>query len=39
MPGADDDADSFCDRVHRRMARELRELDAGTIWEIKPTKT
>jgi 1-acyl-sn-glycerol-3-phosphate acyltransferase len=35
MPRADDDADALCDRVHRRMARELKQLDAGTIWEIK----
>jgi len=31
----DDDADALCDRVHRRMAQELKQLDAGTIWEIK----
>ena len=39
LPGADDDADSLCERVHRRMAQELKLLDAGTIWEIKPPKT
>jgi len=38
MPRPDDDADSLCDRVHRRMAQELKQLDAGTIWEIKPPK-
>ena len=35
IPGRDDDAAALCDRVHRRMARELKQLDAGTIWEIK----
>ena len=38
MPRPDDDAGLLCDRVHRRMAQELRQLDAGTIWEIKPQK-
>jgi len=28
-------ADALCDRVHRRMAQKLKQLDAGTIWEIK----
>ena len=32
-PRPDDDADSLCDRVHRRMAQELERLDAGTVWE------
>ena len=32
-PRPDDDADSLCDRVHRRMAQELKILDAGTVWE------
>jgi 1-acyl-sn-glycerol-3-phosphate acyltransferase len=36
VPRPDDDADALCDRVHRRMATELKQLDAGTIWEIKP---
>jgi 1-acyl-sn-glycerol-3-phosphate acyltransferase len=36
LPRADDDAGSLCERVHRRMARELKQLDTGTIWEIKP---
>jgi 1-acyl-sn-glycerol-3-phosphate acyltransferase len=35
QPRADDDADALCDRVHRRLARELKQLDAGTVWEIK----
>ena len=35
IPRPDDDADALCDRVHRRMARELKQLDAGTIWENK----
>jgi 1-acyl-sn-glycerol-3-phosphate acyltransferase len=35
IPRPDDDAGALCDRVHRRMAQELRTLDAGTIWEIK----
>jgi 1-acyl-sn-glycerol-3-phosphate acyltransferase len=39
LPGADDDADSLCERVHRRMAQELKQLDVGTIWEIKPPKS
>jgi len=30
---SDDGADSLCDRVHRRMARELKALDAGTCWD------
>jgi 1-acyl-sn-glycerol-3-phosphate acyltransferase len=29
----DDTAESLCDRVYRRMARELKTLDAGTVWE------
>jgi 1-acyl-sn-glycerol-3-phosphate acyltransferase len=35
-PRPDDDASSLCDHVHRRMAQELKQLDAGTVWEIKP---
>jgi 1-acyl-sn-glycerol-3-phosphate acyltransferase len=35
IPRLNDDADALCDRVHRRMAQELKPLDAGTIWEIK----
>jgi 1-acyl-sn-glycerol-3-phosphate acyltransferase len=35
IPGRDDDAGALCDRVHRRMAQELKQLDADTIWEIK----
>jgi 1-acyl-sn-glycerol-3-phosphate acyltransferase len=34
-PRPDDDADALCDRVHRRMAQELKQLDAGTIWETR----
>jgi 1-acyl-sn-glycerol-3-phosphate acyltransferase len=34
-PYPDDDADRLCDRVYRRMAQALNQLDAGTIWEIK----
>jgi 1-acyl-sn-glycerol-3-phosphate acyltransferase len=33
FPRADDSAESLCDRVHRRMASELKALDAGTVWE------
>lgn len=29
----DDSADALADRVCRRMARELKELDKGTVWE------
>ena len=29
----EDTAESLCDRVYRRMARELKTLDAGTVWE------
>ena len=29
----DDSADALADRVYRRMARELKELDKGTMWE------
>jgi len=32
-PRPDDDAAALCDRVHRRMAQELKILDAGTVWE------
>ena len=32
--GPEDTAEDLCDRVRRRMARELRELDRGTVWEI-----
>jgi 1-acyl-sn-glycerol-3-phosphate acyltransferase len=32
-PRADDDATSLSDRVHRRIAQELKLLDAGTAWE------
>jgi 1-acyl-sn-glycerol-3-phosphate acyltransferase len=32
-PGPEDTAESLGDRVHRRMARELKTLDAGTVWE------
>jgi 1-acyl-sn-glycerol-3-phosphate acyltransferase len=38
-PGADDDANSLCERIHRRMAQELKQLDAGTIWEVKAPQT
>jgi 1-acyl-sn-glycerol-3-phosphate acyltransferase len=30
----DDSADALADRVYRRMARELKELDRGTFWEV-----
>jgi 1-acyl-sn-glycerol-3-phosphate acyltransferase len=33
LPQPDDTAESLCDRVHRRLARELKTLDAGTVWE------
>ncbi|MEI7730365.1 MAG: lysophospholipid acyltransferase family protein [Verrucomicrobiota bacterium] len=32
-PQPDDDVDRLSERVHRRMARELKTLDAGTVWE------
>ncbi len=32
-PAPDDDANTLCDRVHRRMARALNALDVGTCWE------
>lgn len=32
-PQPEDTAESLCDRVHRRLARELKTLDAGTAWE------
>ena len=38
-PRPDDDADSMCDRVHRRMAQELKLLDAGTVWEPAAANT
>lgn len=34
QPRPDDDTDALCDRVYRRMASELKVLDAGTFWEI-----
>jgi len=33
QPG--DNAGVLCDRVHQRMALELKKLDAGTAWEVK----
>lgn len=39
VPREGDDAASLCERVHRRMARELGELDTGTIWETKASKS
>ena len=35
QPQAGDTASSLSDRVHQRMASELKKLDAGTAWEIK----
>ena len=35
-PGPNEDPDEWSDRIRRRMARELRELDAGTYWETAP---
>jgi 1-acyl-sn-glycerol-3-phosphate acyltransferase len=32
-PQPEDTAESLSDRVHRRMAGELKTLDAGTVWE------
>lgn len=32
-PGADDTAESLGDRVYRRLARELKALDVGTVWD------
>jgi 1-acyl-sn-glycerol-3-phosphate acyltransferase len=32
-PQPGDTAENLCDRVHRRMARELKTLDAGTAWD------
>ena len=34
-PRPDDTPDSLCDRVHRVMARELKSLDVGTVWEVE----
>jgi 1-acyl-sn-glycerol-3-phosphate acyltransferase len=31
----DDAPSDLSDRVHRRMAQELRALDAGTVWEVR----
>jgi 1-acyl-sn-glycerol-3-phosphate acyltransferase len=36
LPRPGDDAKSLCDRIHGRMARELKQLDTGTVWEQKP---
>ncbi|HPA20807.1 MAG TPA: lysophospholipid acyltransferase family protein [Verrucomicrobiae bacterium] len=35
---AGDDGDSLRDRVHRRLAQELKLLDVGTGWEMNPHK-
>lgn len=35
-PAPEDDADSMGDRVYRRIARELKSLDAGTVWDPEP---
>ncbi len=32
-PSPEDDGDSINDRVYRQMTRELKELDAGTVWD------
>ena len=32
----EDSADALADRVYWRMARELKELDRGTFWEVLP---
>lgn len=34
-----DDARALSDRVHRRIAQELKTLDAGTVWENNPQKS
>ena len=34
-----DNARALCDRVHWRIAQELKSLDAGTAWEINPQKS
>ena len=34
-----DNARALSDRVHRRIAQELKSLDAGTAWEINPQKS
>lgn len=31
---AGEDADAVSERIHRRMAAELKELDKGTVWEV-----
>jgi len=35
LPRPEDNAGSLCDRVYARMARELKQLDAGTVWDVK----
>jgi 1-acyl-sn-glycerol-3-phosphate acyltransferase len=37
-PRPDDEAEALGDRVYRRMAAELKLLDAGTFWEAGPPK-
>jgi 1-acyl-sn-glycerol-3-phosphate acyltransferase len=37
LPQPGDDARTLSDRIHRRMALELKPLDDGTVWEIKST--
>jgi 1-acyl-sn-glycerol-3-phosphate acyltransferase len=34
-PVADDTVDALADRVYRRMARELAQLDQGTVWATR----
>ncbi len=38
-PGGRNNAAALCDRVHQRMARELKTLDAGTLWEMTSAKS
>jgi 1-acyl-sn-glycerol-3-phosphate acyltransferase len=37
LPHPGENAAQLCDRVHRRLAQELKQLDAGTSWENQPS--
>jgi 1-acyl-sn-glycerol-3-phosphate acyltransferase len=38
LPRPGENAAQLCDRIHRRLAQELKQLDAGTSWDNQPPK-